>query len=236
MSFGFISNELYLAAKKADPDYCETLREKTVESGEIVLDRFVDENSLLREVVDSNFKFIPKVLGMHINPGHTVEDAWFLLDAAKTQERPEWNNKIYKMVAKTFEVGWDYENGGMLHFADLKGGKPTGDNGGYEEEVVSKQLSGWRDKLWWVHSESLYASLRCYFETGDEEFKDWYDKVFEYSFSTYPNTDPEVREWIQIRDGDGKPVEKVVALPVKDPYHIMRNLSLILELIYRHSN
>ena len=28
------------------------------------------------------------------------------------------------------------------------------------------------------------------------------------------------------------PQEKVVALPVKDPYHIVRNLLLILELLY----
>lgn len=29
-----------------------------------------------------------------------------------------------------------------------------------------------------------------------------------------------------------EPAEKVVALPVKDPYHVMRNLILIIECIY----
>ena len=29
--------------------------------------------------------------------------------------------------------------------------------------------------------------------------------------------------------------DKVVALPVKDPYHIMRNVILILELLYRQA-
>jgi len=29
-------------------------------------------------------------------------------------------------------------------------------------------------------------------------------------------------EWVQIRDRAGKPEDKVVALPVKDPYHITR--------------
>ena len=38
-------------------------------------------------------------------------------------------------------------------------------------------------------------------------------------------------EWIQIRDRRGAPVDKVVALPVKDPYHVLRNLLLILELL-----
>ena len=36
---------------------------------------------------------------------------------------------------------------------------------------------------------------------------------------------------MQIRMRDGRPQEKVVALPVKDPFHITRNLCLILELL-----
>ena len=31
---------------------------------------------------------------------------------------------------------------------------------------------------------------------------------------------------------DGSPQEKLVALPVKDPYHVMRNLILIVELLH----
>ena len=40
-----------------------------------------------------------------------------------------------------------------------------------------------------------------------------------------------MREWIQIRTREGYPQEKVVALPVKDPYHIIRNVILIIELL-----
>lgn len=58
-------------------------------------------------------------------------------------------------------------------------------------------------------------------------------KVFEYVYQTFPNEDLEIREWIQIRTREGKPEDKAVALPVKDPYHIIRNLRLILELLYR---
>ena len=35
---------------------------------------------------------------------------------------------------------------------------------------------------------------------------------------------------------EGKPQDKVVALPVKDPYHITRNLLLLVELLYERSN
>ena len=57
------------------------------------------------------------------------------------------------------------------------------------------------------------------------------DKVFDYVFSTFPNPDKNVGEWIQIRTREGRPQEKVVALPVKDPYHIIRNVILIIELL-----
>lgn len=53
-----------------------------------------------------------------------------------------------------------------------------------------------------------------------------------YTYELYPNTDPEIFEWVQIRERSGEPAEKVVALPVKDPYHVMRNLILIIECIY----
>ena len=68
---------------------------------------------------------------------------------------------------------------------------------------------------------------------ANQAFLDWHDKLFDYTFATFPNPDPEIREWIQIRQRDGTPQDKVVALPVKDPYHIARNLILILELLYR---
>ena len=99
-------------------------------------------------------------------------------------------------------------------------------------EPVERQVrEGWGDKLWWVHSEALYTTLLCYHRTGEARFLEWHEKVFSYTFRTFPNRDPEVREWKQICKRDGSPQDKVVALPVKDPFHITRNLILILELL-----
>jgi glycine dehydrogenase subunit 1 len=58
-----------------------------------------------------------------------------------------------------------------------------------------------------------------------------FEKVFDYTYKTFPNPDRSIREWIQIRTREGNPQEKVVALPVKDPYHIIRNVLLIIELL-----
>ena len=56
--------------------------------------------------------------------------------------------------------------------------------------------------------------------------------VFEYVFRIFPNPDRTVGEWIQIRDRQGVPLEKCVALPVKDPYHILQDVMLIIELLH----
>lgn len=69
-------------------------------------------------------------------------------------------------------------------------------------EPVERQVrEGWGDKLWWVHSEALYTTLLCYHRTGETRFLEWHEKVFSYTFRTFPNRDPEVREWKQIWAG-----------------------------------
>ena len=81
---------------------------------------------------------------------------------------------------------------------------------------------------------ALYTTLLLYKRTGDEEFLEWFEKIKNYVYKTFPNPNREIREWIQIRTREGKPQEKVVALPVKDPYHIIRNVVLIIELLEKH--
>ena len=227
-----ISRDVYLAAQKLDPDFCGEVLANIEGFTADILDHFVDEDYLLHEILTSDNQFFPKLLGQHINPGHTLEDAWFMLDSIQLLGKNEWKDKVYHLVLKALETGWDKEYGGILHFAGIHGGEPVGDNAGLEDEPMSRQLAGWGDKLWWVHSEALYITMRCYLETGDQRFMDWHNKVSEYAFRVFPNRDPEVREWMQIQNRQGQPIDTVVALPVKDPYHVMRNLLLIIEAIY----
>lgn len=229
-----VSRDVYFAAKQFEPALCEPIKSDIKGFTYDILDHFVDEDYLLHEIITRDNQFFPKKLGNHINPGHTLEDAWFLLDSLEITEEPARKQQIYQMVLKALDTGWDDEYGGLLHFASVTGGEPEGDNQGLDDEPMSKQLSGWGDKLWWVHSEALYTTLRCYLHTEDERFLLWYNRLFDYTYRTFPNEDPEIREWIQIHTRDGKPEDKVVALPVKDPYHIMRNLCLMIELLYNH--
>ena len=233
MIFSNVTRELYRAAQKLDEGFCPALKDRMEAFTGDILEHFVDENNVLHEILTCDNRFFPQVLCQHMNPGHTIEDIWFMLDAADLCGRKDWEEKIFAVARKALENGWDTQYGGILHFSGVSGGRPEGDTDGVAEEPMTRQLSGWDDKLWWIHSEALYTTLLCHFRTGDDTFLDWHDKVFDYTYRTFPNPDPEIREWIQIRQRDGSPQEKVVALPVKDPFHIARNLILILELLQR---
>lgn len=228
-----VTAELVCAARVFRPEREEEFKRLLAGYTEDVLSSFADENNLIREIIYADGGKPGILLGRHINPGHTIEDVWFMLDSMAITGNDARKDQVYAVAKQALETGWDKECGGILHFAGLDGGRPEGDNTGAEEEPMSRLLSDWGSKLWWVHSEALYTTLRCYFETGDEAFLAWHKKVFDYAYSVFPNPDPDVREWIQIRDREGRPQNKVVALPVKDPYHVVRNLCLILELLCR---
>jgi N-acylglucosamine 2-epimerase len=232
MIFQNVARELHDAAVIFDPDFAAALVRDADACSNDILTHFTDEHHLIREVIYTAGGFIPSYLGQHINPGHTIEDIWFHLDTADLSGHPERLGTLSRIALATLDAGWDSEYGGILHYAGLSGGMPTGDYADAADEPMLQQtVAGWGDKLWWVHAEALYTTLRLYILTNDARFLDWHGRIFDYTFATFPNPDRELREWIQIRKRDGSPQDKVVALPVKDPYHITRNLALIIDLL-----
>ena len=194
-----------------------------------ILTRCYDpESGLIREMIGPREES-DSVLARHFTPGHTNECMWFCMEAA--EDDADALKRIYEIVGNNFEAGWDRECGGVFRFLDREGGKPRGRMLGdaYEDLIVDT----WDTKLWWVHAESLYTSLRCFLQTGDPVFRGWYEKTESYVFRHFPNPNREIGEWIQILDRQGRPLDKVVALPVKDPYHILRDVMLIVELLDR---
>jgi len=169
------------------------------------------------------------LLANHINPGHILELAWMLLDAAHVSDTtrsllPDW---LPVTVLRTLELGWDAQHGGILRFVDRHGGAPTGRRLGdsaYEDLVVDT----WDTKLWWVHIEALLACEMFAVSTGDPAFDAWSDRLADYILTTFP--DPAGGEWLQIRDRAGAPLDRVVALPVKDPFHVPRALIRMIRL------
>lgn len=225
-----VSEELALTLKElGDERYEEVDRESCGYMSEVMEEFYNEEEGRIIEVVGPDAASLNNVLCRHINPGHAIEDMWFVMDLARRKNRVDYINKAARAVKSAMRMGWDNEFGGLFRFADITGGKPQGERTGDIYETLI--LDTWDTKLWWPHSEMLYTTLLSYRLTKDEEFISLYNRAHEYAFNTFPDNDNKTGEWVQIRDRQGNPINKVVALPVKDPYHILRNMILITELL-----
>ena len=184
-------------------------------------------DNIILEFMGTDGKPKDNILGRYINPGHTIEDMWFVMHRGLATGNKQLIGNCAAITKSVLERAWDNEFGGIPLFQDRDGGKPKGD---IPEELagevmIQKITDDWASKLWWVHSEALYTLLLTYEQTGEDWALEWYDKVHDYTFSTFPNPDKSVGEWIQIRNREGKPENRIVALPVKDPFHVTRALA-----------
>ncbi|TCL56451.1 N-acylglucosamine 2-epimerase [Hydrogenispora ethanolica] len=205
---------------------CEAEIDYGLEKVRSILEDFY-RGGYIREHVSTAENYEKRLLDRHVNPGHTLEDMWFCAEFLKDYgDLPKYLPRILELARNAFDIGWDQEYGGLLRFVDREGGKPQGEPGDSDFERLIQDT--WDMKLWWPHSETLYVFLYLYELSGEQDLLDRYKKASAYVFSTFPNQ--ELGEWIQIRKRDGAPEEKLVALPVKDPFHILRNFIKIVEL------
>lgn len=168
------------------------------------------------------------LVARHRTPGHVLELLWFLLDAADAVPglaglAGPW---MADLAVRAFELGWDEESGGLFRYVDRDGGAPAGTDRGSDYERLVRHT--WSTKLWWPHAEALYASALLASRYDSPALWDWHQRVREYTFATFPLGPG--GEWAQIRDREGRPLDEVVALPVKDPFHIGRALLLSAQL------
>ena len=223
-----VAQELERAAAERGHPRTEGLAADALADMDAVLDDFVREDGLVQEVRCA--RGADTLLTRHVTPGHAIESMWFVMEQAVRHDRSEAVAAAAKVIRASFEAGWDPQHGGLFRFVvpGPGGPRPTGPADGPFETLI---LDTWDTKIWWPHSEALYAGLLAEAVTGDPAQREVHDRVHAYAFATFPHPDPEVGEWIQIRDREGRPLEKVVGLPVKDPYHLTRNLLLMIELL-----
>ena len=197
-----------------------------------ILDTFCDDRDRVREIVRRGHKAEEDeelLLLRHLNPGHTVESMWFVMEEAVRNDSAETIVKAARILIRALTTGWDYEYGGLFRYVDMDGGEPSGKSMPRDDPFERLIRQTWDTKLWWPHSEALYACLLAYKLTGDGIHREWYRRLHRYTFDVFPAA--QGKEWLQVRNREGQPIEKVVALPVKDPYHILRNMLLIVDLI-----
>lgn len=219
-------------------DDAKWVDEVILEAMEDISVHFISPQGIVHECLDRENRILETVYGRHINPGHTNESMWFLIQAGERLNRPDIIEKAIQVIRHTSALAWDEAYGGMMYYLDREGGEPRGAFFEEEKDLAEAALRDWSSKLWWPHTETIYANLLCYAKTGDKVFWETYQRYHEYTFRTFPNSNREVGEWIQLRSRDGTPNLGQIGgrLPVKDPYHITRNLMLTIALLQKMEN
>lgn len=165
------------------------------------------EYKTLLESVDEQGGLIDTLAGRVINPGHCIETAWFLLEAAPLFQDPESVRQLgLQILDWDFEWGWDKEYGGIINFRDCKGFPPQD----YSQDM----------KFWWPQCEAIIASLYACKLTGDEKYLIMHRRVHDWTFAHFP--DSEHGEWYGYLHRDGTVAQPAKGNIFKGPFHVPR--------------
>ncbi len=212
MIFSLVFNELGYYLKD------ETMIEASLFHAIEVMDAFRrPDRKLLYEFVRLDGSLIDTPQGRSIVPGHAIESMWFMIHIFQRQADEARLRQAIETIKWHVEIGWDDEYGGIVHALDADGETPW-----------------WRfadAKLWWPHTETLYALLLAYQISREQWCLDWFERVHNYTFSHYPVAG--CGEWTQKLDRKGHKFSDTVALPVKDPFHLPRALIYCIEVLER---
>lgn len=182
----------------------------------LVMNHFVrPHRKCLVEFLDREYREVPSPEGTFVMPGHAIESMWFQIHRALAAKNRKAILAATEVLRWHLERGWDEEYGGIFLGIDAEGHPPF--------------LPNSETKVWWPHTEALYAVLLAHELTNEKWCEKWFDQVYEWSFAHFLM--PEAGEWRQRLDRTGKPITTLIALPVKDPFHLPRALILSLELL-----
>ncbi len=163
---------------------------------------------LVLENVNIDGSFADCFEGRLMNPGHTIEAMWFIMDLGIRLNDTSLIDKAVTIMLNTLEYGWDKEYGGIFYFLDIQGHPP-------------QQLE-WDQKLWWVHVEALVALAKGFQHTGDMRCKEWFDKVHDYTWSHFK--DQQYGEWFGYLNRRGEVLLPLKGGKWKGCFHIPRSL------------
>lgn len=180
---------------------------------EILNGGFLLENALLENVAsDGSFEDTPT--GRIVNPGHSMEAAWFVMLEGVLTDRRDVIEKGKEIIDKTWPLGWDKEHDGIIAFTDICGKPPV-------------QLE-WDMKLWWPQCETMIASRLAFFLFKEEKYLRIYEQVKEYCEKYFVDSD--FGEWYGYLHYDNTVSTTLKGNIFKGPFHIPR-LYMIMSVL-----
>ncbi len=195
--------------RRCNPDKAEYYTKVADEMVESIINlHYKPDRKCVLECVGPNGEFIDTPAGRTINPGHSIENSWFLMNQAIYTKDKDLLTKALNILDWSLEWGWDEQFGGFVYFTDVSG-KPC------------EQLE-WDMKLWWVHNEVLIATLLAYGLTGEKKYWDWFEKTHLYAFGHF--ADKDFGEWYGYLHKDGTVSHTQKGSMWKGPFHHPRCL------------
>jgi len=144
-------------------------------------------------------------------PGDSLEAAWFLLNA---NPAPGMRALLLDSIEGALELGWDHQYGGLYYFMDVDGRPPL---------PLEANM-----KLWWPHTEAIYAAALAYSLTREPRWLRWMERLDAYAFSHF--ADPEHGEWFGYCDRQGNLTSTAKGNNYKGCFHVPRMLLLTSQL------
>jgi len=180
---------------------------------EILHGGFLTEKALF-ESVGADGKAIDSPNGRIVNPGHSMEAAWFLMLEGMITKNQEAISAGKKIIDITWPLGWDEAHGGLIAFTDVSGKPPV-------------QLE-WDMKLWWPQCETMIALRMAYMLFQDETYRELYEKVRDYCKKYF--VDSEYGEWYGYLHYDNTVSTTLKGNIFKGPFHVPR-LYMIMSVL-----
>lgn len=145
--------------------------------------------------------------------GDSIEAAWFLLHALEFHTDDSARQMCLEVIEGSLEFGWDREFGGLYYFMDIDGQPPL---------PLESNM-----KLWWPHTEAIYATVLAYSLTREERWLNWLKRVDDYAFRHF--SDPVHGEWFGYCDRQGNVTSTAKGNNYKGCFHVPRMLWLSLQ-------
>jgi len=166
--------------------------------------------------------------GRHVNPGHAIEMSWFLLEEVRRRATSGKSDAAddelvalaLKVLKRNLEIGWDEEHGGLYYFIDIEG-RPH-------------PALEWNMKLWWPHTEAVYALMLAVEMTGESWCDEWFERVDAYTWLNFPDMERE-GAWFGYLDRRGERTHEMKGGRFKGFFHVPRALMLVAESARRRA-
>lgn len=190
--------------RKINPEKYDVIAKNMTED---ILMHLTDRGLL--ENVSPDGEFVDTPVGRIVNPGHSLEAAWFLMVQSELTDDPCLLQKAKEIIDISIKLG--LKNGGIIAFCDCDG-KPA-------------NALEWDMKLWWPQCEAMLACKMCYLKTKEQKYLDWFEGIKSYVETHF--IDRENGEWYGYLHYDGTVANTLKGNIFKGPFHIPRMLILL---------